>query len=177
LKGNQGTLKHDVKLFVDEQKAIGFKDTKISRGKTVDGDHARIETREVTVIHNVEWLQDRHNWPGLKSVVVVESTREIAGKIDRETRFYITSLVLLAQHIGPMIRSHWMIENGLHWIMDMIFRDDECRLRTDNAPANFATMKHMAYNLMRRATTKDSMRMRRKVAAWDDDFLASLVAA
>ena len=76
-----------------------------------------------------------------------------------------------------MIRSHWMIENGLHWVFDMIFRDDECRVRTDNAPANLATIKHMAYNVMRRAATGDSMRLRRKVAAWDDDFLASLIAA
>jgi predicted transposase YbfD/YdcC len=177
LKGNQGTLKDDVKLFVDEQKAVDFKDAKVSRDKTVDGDHGRIETREVTVVHDVEWLRERHDWPGLKSVVVVESTREVAGKIDREMRLYITSLVLLANQIGPMIRGHWMIENGLHWVLDMIFRDDECRVRTDNAPANLATIKHMAYNVMRRAATKDSMRLRRKVAAWDDDFLASLIAA
>jgi predicted transposase YbfD/YdcC len=176
LKGNQGTLKDDVKLFVDEQKAVDFKDAKVSRDKTVDGDHGRIETREVTVVHDVEWLRERHDWPGLKSVVVVESTREVAGKIDREMRLYITSLVLPANQIGPMIRGHWMIENGLHWVLDMIFRDDECRVRTDNAPANFAIIKHIAYNLMRRAATKDSMRLRRKVAAWDDEFLASLIA-
>jgi len=176
LKGNQGTLKDDVKLFVDEQKAVDFKDAKVSRDKTVDGDHGRIETRQVTVVHDVEWLRERHDWPGLKSVVVVESTREVAGKIDREMRLYITSLVLLANQIGPMVRGHWMIENGLHWVLDMIFRDDECRVRTDNAPANFAIIKHIAYNLMRRASTKDSMRLRRKVAAWDDQFLASLIA-
>jgi predicted transposase YbfD/YdcC len=177
LKGNQGTLKDDVKLYVDEQKAVDFKDAKISRDKTIDGDHGRIETREITVIHDVGWLQERHDWPGLKSVVVVESTREVAGKIEREMRLYITSMVLLAHQIGPMIRAHWMIENGLHWVLDMIFRDDECRVRTDNAPANLTTIKHMAYNVMRRAATKDSMRLRRKVAAWDDDFLASLIAA
>jgi predicted transposase YbfD/YdcC len=177
LKGNQGTLKDDVKLFVDEQKAVDFKDAQVSRAETVDGDHGRIETRKITVVHDVEWLQERHDWPGLKSVVVVESTREVGGKIDREMRLYITSLVLLAQQIGPMIRAHWMIENGLHWVLDMIFRDDECRVRTENAPANLATIKHMAYNVMRRAATKDSMRLRRKVAAWDDDFLASLIAA
>ena len=177
LKGNQGTLKDDVKLFVDEQKAVDFRDTKVSFDKTIDGDHGRIETREITVIHDVEWLQERHDWPGLKSIVVVESTREVDGKIDRETRLYITSLVLLANLIGPMIRGHWMIENGLHWVLDMIFRDDECRVRTDNAPANLATIKHMAYNLMRRAETKDSMRVKRKAAAWDDDYLASLIAA
>ena len=177
LKGNQGSLKDDVILFVDEQKAVGFKDAKISRDKSVDGDHGRIETREVTVIHDVGWLQDRHDWPGLKSVVVVESAREVAGKVDREMRLYITSLVLLAHQIGPMIRNHWMIENSLHWVLDMVFRDDECRVRTDNAPANLATLRRMAYNVMRTAKTKDSMRLRRKVAAWDDDFLISLIAA
>ena len=85
LKGNQGTLREDVELFAAEQKANGFSDTKITRHKTVDGDHGRIETREVTVIHDVEWLRERHDWPGLKSVVVVESTRELGGKIDRRS--------------------------------------------------------------------------------------------
>src|SRR6185437_5898366 len=96
LKGNQGTLREDVALFVAEQKTAGFKDTKISRDEAVDGDHGRIETRTTTVIHDVAWLQQRHDWPGLAAVVVVDSTREIPGptpgaaKIERETRFYIT---------------------------------------------------------------------------------------
>jgi predicted transposase YbfD/YdcC len=177
LKGNQGTLHEDVELFAAEQKANGFKDTQVSRHETVDGDHGRIETRTYTVFHDVKWLQERHAWPSLKGVVMVESQREIGEKIERETRFYITSLVWLASQLGPVIRSHWGVENSLHWIMDMLFRDDECRIRTDHAPANFTTIKHMAQNLIRRAPGKDSMRVRRKVAAWDDDFLASLIAA
>jgi predicted transposase YbfD/YdcC len=177
LKGNQGSLREDVEVFVAEQKAKDFKDTAISQHETIDGDHGRIETRTTTVIHDVAWLQERHAWPGLKAVVVVESTREIGDKIERETRFYITSLVLLAILLGPIVRSHWAIENSLHWVMDMIFRDDECRVRTDHAPANFTTVKHMAHNLIRKAPGKDSLRLRRKVAAWDDDFLASLIAA
>jgi len=177
LKGNQGSLREDVEVFVAEQKAIGFKDTKISQDQTVDGDHGRIETRKTTVIHDVSWLQERHDWPGLKSIIMVESKREIGDKVETETRFYITSLALMASLLGPIIRSHWAIENSLHWVMDMIFRDDECRVRTDNAPANFTTVKHMAHNLIRRAPGKDSLRLRRKVAAWDDDFLASLIAA
>ena len=177
LKGNQGTLHDDVKVFAAEQKANGFKDTTISRHETVDGDHGRIETRTYTAIHDVEWLQERHNWPGLSGVVMVESQREIDRKVTQETRFYITSLVLLANAIGPMIRDHWAIENRLHWIMDMVFRDDECRVRTENAPANFTTLKHMANNLVRKAPGKDSQRLKRKTAGWDDDFLASLVAA
>jgi predicted transposase YbfD/YdcC len=177
LKGNQGSLREDVELFAAEQKANGFKDTKVSRHETVDGDHGRIETRAYTVIHDIAWLQERHDWPGLKSVVMVESTREIGDKIEREIRFYITSLVLAAHLIGPVIRSHWAVENSLHWVLDMIFRDDECRVRKDYAPANFTTLKHMAHNLMRLAPGKDSLRLKRKVAAWDDEFLVSLVAA
>src|ERR1035441_4370666 len=151
LKGNQGTLRDDVELFAKEQKTNGFKDATISRHKTVDGDHGRIETRTYTVIHDVEWLQERHDWPGLQGVVMVESQREIDGRTTRETRFYITSLVLLANMIGPMIRDHWAIENGLHWVMDMVFREDECRMRAENAPANFTTIKHMAQNLFKRS--------------------------
>jgi predicted transposase YbfD/YdcC len=177
LKGNQGTLREDVEVFAAEQKAKGFKDTKVSRHETVDGDHGRIETRTYTVIHDVAWLQDRHDWPGLRGVLMVESTREIGEKIEQETRFYITSLVWLADQLGPVVRSHWAVENSLHWVMDMIFRDDECRVRTDHAPANFTTLKHMALNLIRKAPGKDSLRLKRKVAAWDDDFLASLIAA
>jgi len=177
LKGNQGALRQDVELFVAEQKAKDFKDTTVSRAETVDGDHGRIETRAITVIHDIDWLQEQHAWPGLKSVIMVESTRELSDKTERETRFYITSLVLLANQIGPLVRGHWAVENSLHWVLDMVFRDDECRLRTDHAPANFTTLKHMALNLIRRAKTKDSIRLRRKVAAWDDEFLVSLVVA
>src|SRR3984885_8441171 len=182
LKGNQGTLREDVELFAAEQRANGFSDTKITRHKTVDGDHGRIETRTYTVIHDVAWLQERHQWPGLQGVVMVESERQIPGpspqtdKFERETRFYITSLLWIAAQLGPAVRAHWMVENGLHWVMDVTFRDDQCRIRTDHAPANFTTIKHMALNLIRRARGKDSLRLRRKVAAWDDDFLASLIA-
>jgi predicted transposase YbfD/YdcC len=177
LKGNQGTLRDDVELFVAEQKGRNFKDTKVSRHETVDGDHGRIETRTTTVIHDVAWLRERHDWPGLNGIVVIDSQREIKGKTDYETRYYITSLALPADRLGPIVRSHWAVENSLHWVMDMVFRDDECRIRTEHAPANFTTIKHIAINLTRRAPGKDSLRLKRKVAAWDDDFLASLITA
>jgi len=177
LKGNQGTLREDVELFAAEQKAKDFKDATVTRDKTVDGDHGRIETRAVTVIHDVAWLQKRHQWPGLKGVVMVDSRRELGGKTEHETRFYITSLSVPASQMGPLVRDHWAVENSLHWVMDMVFRDDECRLRTNHAPANFATLKHIALNLIRRAKSKDSIRLRRKVASWDDHFLANLVTA
>jgi predicted transposase YbfD/YdcC len=177
LKGNQGSLRKDVELFVTEQQTRNFADTTISRAETVDADNGRIETRATTVIHDVEWLRKRHDWPGLNAIAMVESTREANGVIEKDTRFYITSLVMLAHLLGPVIRSHWAIENSLHWVMDMVFRDDECRVRTNHAPANFTTMKHMAHNLLRRPSGKDSFRLRRKVAGWDDEFLVSLVTA
>ena len=175
LKDNQSSLREDVELFVTEQKAKGFADTTISQDTTVDGDHGRIETRTTTVIHDVGWLQERHAWPGLKAVVMIESSREIRGKTETETRFYITSLVMLAHLLGPVVRSHWAVENSLHWVLDMVFRDDECRVRTEHAPANFTTIKHMAHNLLRLAPGKASLRSRRKAAGWDDEFLASLI--
>ncbi len=177
LKGNQGTLRADVDLFVAEQRANGFKDATISRDETVDADHGRIETRTTTVIHDLAWLRQRHGWPGLNGVVVIDSRREINGKIERETRLYITSLTLPAHSLGAIVRSHWAIENSLHWVMDMVFRDDECRVRTHNAPANFTTIKHIALNLTRRAPGRDSLRLKRKIAAWDDHFLATLITA
>jgi len=175
LKGNQGSLREDVEVFAAEQKARGFADTTISQDTTIDGDHGRIETRATTVIHDIGWLQARHAWPGLNGVVMVESSREVDGKTAQETRFYITSLVMLAHLLGPVVRSHWSVENSLHWVMDMVFRDDECRVRAEHAPANFAAIKHMAQNLLRHAPGKSSLRSRRKAAGWDDDFLASLV--
>ena len=104
LKGNQGTLREDVDLFVAEQKAQAFKDASISRHEDVDADHGRVETRVTTVIHDIGWLQDHHKWPGLNSVVIVDSTRELNGESERESRFYITSLALPASQIGLAIR-------------------------------------------------------------------------
>jgi predicted transposase YbfD/YdcC len=113
---------------------------------------------------------------GLNAIVLVESTRETGSRTETETRFYITSSTDHADRLAAVIRAHWAIENSLHWVMDMVFRDDECRISKGHAPANFTTVKHVAHNLMRRSPAKDSMRLKRKVAAWNDDFLASLIA-
>jgi predicted transposase YbfD/YdcC len=176
LKGNQGTLREDVEMFANEQKARGFADTTISVDETVDGDHGRIETRRVTVVHDVDWLQERHKWPGLKGLVIIDACRETASAASRETRYYLTSSNLNAASLGPIVRDHWAVENGLHWVMDMTFRDDESRIRTDYAPENVVTLKHMAANLARRKKGKDSVRLTLKTAAWDDESLARLVA-
>ena len=175
LKGNQGTLCDDVETFCAEQKACDFKDCIASMCRSVEKSHGRIETRVVTAMSDIGWLQNRHGWPGLRGIAMVESTREIiGGKTERETRVYITSLLPNAAMLAEAIRGHWGVE-AHHWVMDMVFRDDECRIRTDNAPANFTTIKHMAGNLLRRGSGKQSLRVKRKIAAWDDDYLAGLV--
>jgi predicted transposase YbfD/YdcC len=84
---------------------------------------------------------------------------------------------MLAHLLGPAIRSHWAVDNSFHWVMDMVFREEDCRVRTNHAPTNFTTIKHMARNLLRRPSSKASMRVHRKPAAWDDDFLTALITA
>jgi predicted transposase YbfD/YdcC len=174
LKGNQGTLREDVELFANEQKANNFKDTTISQDKSVDGDHGRIETRRTTVFHDIGWLQESHDWPGLKAVVMIESEREIGAKVERETRFYITSSTDKADKLGTVVRHHWAVES-MHWLMDCVFRDDECRVRTEHAPANFTIVKHMAHNLLRRHPAKLSMTSKRLSAGWNEEFLVSVI--
>ena len=126
----------------------------ITRHETVDGDHGRIETRRVTVFANIEGLRERHDWPGLRSLIMVESTREIDGKRQSEARYYIASFEPEAKQAAAAVRSHWLIENALHWRLDVHFCDDDCRVRKDNAPANFLVMRHAAYNLIRRGPGK-----------------------
>ena len=103
--------------------------------------------------------------------------REIQAKWP--TRATLADRFSVIRRIPSNYQRHsvWGIENGLHWVLDMIFRDDECRVRTDNAPANLTTVKHIALNVLRTAKTKDSLRMRRKVAAWDEDALARYIVA
>lgn len=173
LKGNQGTLRDDVELFAKEQKARNFKDTTVSRDQSVDGDHGRIETRRTTVFHDIGWLRQHHDWPGLEAVVMVESERDIGAKIEHETRFYITSSTAKADRLGLAVRRHWAVES-MHWLMDCVFRDDECRVRTEHAPTNFATIKHMALNLVRRHPDNKSITSKRLAAGWNDDFLVSI---
>jgi predicted transposase YbfD/YdcC len=174
LKGNQGTLHKDIQLFANEQKATNFKDCSISQSETLDGDHGRIETRRTTVFHDIEWLHKRHDWQGLKAVVMIESLRETAAKLEHETRFYITSSNSKADELGCAVRSHWAVES-MHWTMDCLFKDDQCRVRTHNAPANFTTIKHSAINLLRKHPAKISLTSKKLNAAWDQEFLVSMI--
>jgi predicted transposase YbfD/YdcC len=177
LKGNQGTLRDDVELFFKEQIERNYADTAVSCHQAVEKSHGRIEVRKVTVCTDVEWLRQLHDWPGLASIIMVEYSAEEGGKTRHELRFHISSLHVDAETMAAYIRDHWGVENGLHWVMDMVFRDDECRIRKDSAPANFAVIKHMASNILRSSKGKQSMRQKRHAAGWDDDFLFDMITA
>ncbi len=176
LKGNQGSLRNDVELFMREQAGVDFSDTTVTCHETLEKSHGRIETRKVTVCSDVSWLVARHGWPGLASIVMVRYDAETPQKSRSETRFYISSLTADAQVQAQAIRDHWSIENSLHWVMDMVFRDDECRMRKGNAAANFTSIKHAATNLLRKSPGKESLTLKRQIAAWDEDFLAKILA-
>jgi len=176
MKGNQGNMHKDIKRFFKKQKKVKSKNITMRCHKKNESSHGRKEVRKITVCSDVEWLQKRHDWPGLKSIIMIEySSRTPQGETRRETRYYISSLDKEAEFMAGAIRDHWGVENGLHWVMDMLFRDDECRIRKGNAPANFTTIKHVASNLLRLAKGKISMRQKRHKAAWSEDYLLELI--
>jgi predicted transposase YbfD/YdcC len=175
LKGNQGKLREDVEAFFQKQKELDFTLLKVDQHESVEKDHGRLEKRRITVFTDIEPLQKRHKWPGLQALIMIEY--EASGIVLRnETRYFIASFVAGAKDFATFIRDHWGIENGLHWVMDMAFRDDECRIRTKNAPANFATIKHAASNLLRTSKGNESLQLKRHIAAWDTDFLYDVVS-
>lgn len=171
LKGNQGSLRDDVERLFDEQFANGFKDMEVSVSEETGKDHGRIETRKVFASGDIGWLKERHDWKGFTAIVMVLSTRETDKDARAERRFYITSLPADAEKLGQAIRAHWGVENGLHWVLDVNFRDDDCRIRKKNAPANFTAIKRATINALKRAPGKESMKSKRLLAGWRDDFL------
>ena len=173
LKGNQGNLCEDVTLWFEERE---HGDTSILQ--TVGGDKGRIETRSYTQCEDIGWLRDRHpDWAGLTSIGRVISIREVGGKTTTQTRYFISSLPLNVKRFAHAVRSHWGIENRLHWVLDMTFRDDDCRVRKDQAPKNFAIIKHIAMNLLNKAKDKKSLRVMRKKAGWNNSFLIQILGA
>ncbi len=171
LKANQPTLHDDVKLLMDDPGAPAD-DT----AETVDGDHGRIETRRAEVLHDVEWLAETHDWPGLAAVGKVTATREIDGRATTTTRYYITSRALSAAELNRLARGHWGIENQLHWVLDVVMNEDQARARKDNAPDNLALPRRLALNIIKRNTDNGSNRLKFKRAGWDNRFLAKLIS-
>lgn len=176
LKDNWPTLAAEVALYFDNVDA-----EKLDQHVTTDGDHGRIEVRRHLVSHEVDWLAtDRRfpgepRFPGLKAIAMVEATVQRDGKTSIARRFFLSSLPLDAKLCAKAVRAHWGIENRLHWVLDVVFHDDLMRLRTQNGPQNMAVVKHMAMNLVKAAPGPDSIRVRRKAAGWDDNYLRGLV--
>jgi predicted transposase YbfD/YdcC len=153
----------------------------LDRLATTDGDHGRIEVRRHAVTRDVSWLAtDRRfpgepRFPGLAAVGMVEATVERDGKTSTARRYYLPSAPLDAATFARAVRAHWGIENRLHWVLDVVFHDDLARLRTGHGPENMATVKHMAMNLVRQAQPTTSLKNRRKKAAWNPDYLETLL--
>jgi predicted transposase YbfD/YdcC len=171
LKGNQGTLHDDVRMFLDDPAT-----TAITTATTVDGDHGRIETRTSTISTAVDWLQEDHRWPGLKAIGKIVRTREIGAKTTRETAYYLLSTPMTAARFGQVVRAHWAVENSLHWTLDVILNEDHARNRLDHGPNNLAVLRHMALNILNARKSKISNRRKIKRAGWSNTFLANLLA-
>jgi len=176
LKGNQGTLHKDVELFFETAKKTKFKGIEHSFHKTIDGDHGRIEERKYWTVSDIAWLDPEKQWKGLTSIGMVEATRTIGATSTTETRYYISSLLSDAKLFGAAVRNHWGIENSLHWVLDIAFREDESRIRKDNAPTNFAILRHIALNLLKReASLKRGIKGKRLKAGWDEAYLSKVL--
>ena len=188
LKGNQGSLFEDVRLFLDDAESRDFRDVAHQRHRTFDAEHGRQETRRYWVTGAIAWLQERHGartWAGLASIGMVESRRRNGGPGTPETverRYYLCSLPAAAadsaSRFAGAVRGHWGIENSVHWVLDMAFREDESRLRKGAAAENMAVLRHIALNLLKREkTAKVGVRAKRNKAGWDDAYLLRVIGS
>jgi predicted transposase YbfD/YdcC len=181
VKQNQGQLFEDVKdLFAGCQEEK-FVHVPHDYTKTVEKGHGRIEIRECWTLAEPEflaYLRHRDAWPKLRAVAMVRAERRIGMKRSRETRYYITSVENNAKLVLESVRAHWGIENGLHWVLDIGFREDESRVRKDHAPENMAILRHMALNLLKQEqTVKIGIKGKRLKAAWDQDYLLRVLSS
>jgi predicted transposase YbfD/YdcC len=187
LKGNQETVHEEVKSFLDATllelqtpRPPGAKLSKaaatLAAWETVEKDHGRIEIRRYYQSDHLDWFADRSKWEGLKSVGMVESLREVNGKTTVERRYYLGSLLLGVETFARAVRSHWGVENKVHWIMDVCFREDQSRARAGYAAENLATLRRLALNLLRREKTKKrGIRGKQLNASWDHAYLLRLL--
>jgi predicted transposase YbfD/YdcC len=172
LKGNQPALYEDVRLWLDDAATVPD-----DVHQTVDGDHGRIETRRARVAHDVAWLAERHDFPGLAAVAKVTASREIDGKATTASRYYLLSTKLTATRLAAVVRAHWQIENQLHWVLDVVMDEDGSRARKDHAPENLARLRRFALNLLRANPDHGSTRGKIKRAGWNDAFLLQILTA
>jgi len=181
LKENQGQLYREVKeLFEDEGLVASEGDFEGDFHETVNKGHGRLEHRRCWSIADQEYisyLNLKGEWRGLRSVAKVTGERRIGEKVSIESRYYISSLPGGAEQLLRAVREHWGIENSLHWVLDIAFREDESRVRKGHGPENLATMRHMALNLLRRETSsKGGVKARRLRAGWDETYLLKVLS-
>lgn len=152
LKGNQGTLHDDVSLFLNDPEIACVPHT------TTDGDHGGIEIRTSMVSTDIDWFQKDHNWLGLQAIGKIIRVRESTAKgittTSTEVAHYLLSSPFSAKRLGEVARAHWGIENGLHWVLDVVFNEDQSRTRKDHGPKNLAVLRHMALNTVRKEASK-----------------------
>jgi predicted transposase YbfD/YdcC len=171
VKSNQPNLHNNISLFFQDPANGPF-----DSYESIDGDHGRIETRNCSTTSNIDWLVGKHLWAGINSIAMVERQRDVDGKVSNETSYFISSLESHAETFANSIRNHWTIENGLHWCLDVSFSEDDCRVRKDHAPENFAILRHMAINLLKQEKTlKGGIQTKRMKAAWDHKYLIKIL--
>jgi len=176
VKDNQPTLHAEIKSYFDTAPC-----NKVERSQTTEKGHGRLEIRTHTVSHEVDWLAPERSYPGafrfpkLTTIAMVESRIERGDRIETERRSYISSRVLAAEGFAEAVRSHWAIENNLHWTLDVTFNEDQSRLRAGHGAKNMAVVRHFALNLVRQTADKRSIKRRRKRASWDPDYLLQIL--
>ena len=180
LKGNQGNAHAEVAAFFDDARATAFRDTVHSFDETTDGsEHGRLEVRRVWSCQNLDWFADLSKWKGLRSIVMVERERTVGdAPTSIERHYYWSSHAKDAATLGKMIRSHWGIENSLHWCLDVGFREDDSRIRRDHGTENIALLRKIAMNLAKRETSrKNGVRVKLHLAALSEPYLLKLLQA
>jgi len=176
VKANQPTLRSEIETFFADAPPASLEST-----ADVDKGHGRIEQRTVTVTREVDWLAGDRRFPGefrlpdVATIVRVAARAELKDRSRFETRYYISSAALSADRAAAAVRSHWAIENSLHWVLDVTFGDDQSRLRTGHGAKNMAVVRHFAINLVRTVKDKRSIKLRRKCAGWNLDYLATIL--
>jgi predicted transposase YbfD/YdcC len=180
LKNNQGNLFTQVADLFDYAQEIDFRNVAHDFHQTISKGHGRIEKRQCWTISApdfLSYLQEYGDWQQLNTIVKVQAERHSDGKVTCETRYYITSLGNKADLLLHTIRSHWKIENQVHWILDVVFREDHCRLRKGHAAQNFAILRHMALSLLQKErTAKVGVKAKRLKAALDENYLLTVLS-
>jgi predicted transposase YbfD/YdcC len=181
LKENQPTLWAAVTILFAEGQTSGFAAGSHDYRRTVEKNHGRIEVRQVWTVDDPDvlaYLNPQGAWPNLRSVGMVVAERRIGEERSAETRYYLSSLPGHAATLGNAVRGHWSIENRVHWVLDIAFREDESRVRQGHADQNLALLRRFALNLLRQETTaKMGVKAKRLKAGWDDAYLLKILAS